>query len=77
MWRKGLLCHTGVTRECGAIVPSTALQLWDQVSLEGFLGVFLGDTKKEKQVTRENLAWELGRRDVGVFALEGVWESPG
>ena len=40
--------------------------------MEGFLGVFLGDTKKEKQVTGENLAWELGRRDVGVFALEGV-----
>ena len=31
-----------------------------------------GDTKKEKQVTGENLAWELGRRDAGVFALEGV-----
>lgn len=34
------------------------------------------DTKKETQVTGENLAWELGRRDVGVFAPAGVWESP-
>lgn len=38
MWRKGLLCHMGVTRECVAIVPSKALQLQGHVSLGGFLG---------------------------------------
>lgn len=74
MWRRGFLCHTGVMGECSVIwiLNSFAALRPSNLGRHQFSreAAAMGIVRRENKCLRENLAWELERRNVDKFTLE-------